>query len=92
MGQLKIYYSGTRQYQPDFIVETTDNIYIAEIKASNRIDDLEVKLKMEAVQRYCDNVNIIYEGTGAKTWRYMLLLDTELGRSVDFAYLEKRSQ
>jgi len=92
LGQFKIYYSGTRQYQPDFVVETTDSIYIVEIKASNRIDDLEVKLKREAAQKYCDNVNVIYEGTGAKSWKYMLLLDTELGRSVDFSYLEKRSQ
>lgn len=88
LGQFKIHY-GTRQYQPDFVVETTDNIYIVEIKASNRTDDLEVKLKAKAARAYCENVNTIYAGTGAKEWKYMLLLDSEPGRSVDFSYLEK---
>lgn len=87
LGQVKIYY-GARQYQPDFIAETTDSIYIVEIKASNRKDDEEVMLKAKAAQEYCENVNSLYAGTSAKTWKYMLLLDTAPSRSVDFSYLE----
>jgi len=87
MEQFKIVY-GTRQYQPDFVVETISDIYIVEIKANNRTDDTEVKLKAKAARAYCENVNTIFVGTGAKTWKYMLLLDSEPNRSVDFAYLE----
>ena len=88
LGQFKIFY-GSHQYQPDFIVETTSDIYIVEIKASNRTDDTEVKLKAKAAREYCENVNRLYAGTSAKTWKYMLLLDSEPKRSVDFSYLEK---
>lgn len=91
LGQFKIHY-GSSQYQPDFVVETTDTIYIVEIKASNRTDDTEVKLKAKAARAYCDNVNALYQGTDKKAWKYMLLLDSEPSRSTDFAYLEEESK
>lgn len=91
LGQFKIHY-GSSQYQPDFVVETTDTIYIVEIKASNRTDDTEVKLKAKAARAYCENVNTLYQGTDKKPWKYMLLLDSEPSRSTDFAYLEKESE
>ena len=61
--QFKIYF-GSQRYQPDFLVETEKYIYIVEIKASNRSDDLEVKLKAKAAQKYCANVNTIFAETG----------------------------
>jgi len=89
LGQFKIHYLDTRHYKPDFVVETTDNIYIVEIKASNRTDDTEVKLKAKAAREYCAHVNMLYKGTNKKPWKYMLLLDSEPSRSTDFSYLEK---
>lgn len=91
LGQFKIHY-GSSQYKPDFVVETTDNIYIVEIKASNRTEDTEVKLKAKAARAYCENVNTLYEGTDKKPWKYMLLLDSEPSRSTDFAYLEREAE
>ncbi|MCC8023019.1 MAG: hypothetical protein LIO46_04470 [Clostridiales bacterium] len=91
-GQFKIHWKGTRLYEPDFVVETADHIYIVEIKAHNRTDDAEVKEKARAAQAYCDHVNTIFAGTGHKAWRYMLLLDVEISRWVDFAALERGSR
>jgi type III restriction enzyme len=85
--QFKIYF-GNQRYQPDFLVETAKYIYIVEIKASNRSDDLEVKLKAKAAQEYCANVNTIFAGTGKKLWKYMFLLDNECTRHTEFSYLE----
>lgn len=90
LGQFKIHY-GNSQYQPDFVVETDKKIYIVEIKASNRTDDNEVKLKAKAARAYCQNVNSLYEGTGKKQWDYMLLVDSEPNRGIDFSYLEREA-
>lgn len=88
LGQFKIHY-GSSRYQPDFVVETDKYIYIVEIKANNRTNDDEVKLKAKAAKAYCQNVNSLYSGTGKKLWKYMLILDIEPKRGVDFSYLEK---
>lgn len=88
-GQFKIHWKGPRLYEPDFVVETADSIYLVEIKASNRTQDEEVQAKAKAARAYCDNVNAIFAGTGRKAWKYMLLLDSEVTRSADFADLER---
>ena len=86
--QFKIYY-GNQRYQPDFVVETEDTIYIVEVKASNRTDDTEVKLKEKAAREYCHNVNTLFAGTDRKPWKYMLLADREITRHTEFSYLER---
>lgn len=91
-GQFKIHWKGPRLYEPDFVVETADSIYLVEIKASNRTQDEEVQAKAKAARAYCDNVNAIFVGTGRKEWKYMLLLDSEIVRSADFAYLEQEAE
>lgn len=91
MGQFKIHYGGS-QYNPDFVVETKEHIYIVEIKAYNRVRDDEVKLKAKAARAYCQNVNSLYKVTSKKLWKYMLLLDSEISRGIDFSYLEKETE
>jgi len=84
--QFKIYY-GSQRYQPDFVVETEDAIYIVEVKARNRTDDTEVQLKAKAAREYCHNVNSLFAGTDRKPWRYMLLTDSEITRHTEFSHL-----
>ena len=86
--QFKIHWDGARLYEPDFVVETVDSIYIVEIKAHNRTDDSEVKLKAKAAREYCKNVNAVYAGTDKKPWKYMLITDDEITRSTTIAQLE----
>lgn len=86
-GQFKIHWQGSQLYEPDFIVETDDSIYIVEIKAYNRTKDEEVLLKSKAAREYCHNVNTLYTGTDKKQWRHMLLMDREISRSADFGEL-----
>ena len=89
--QFKIYY-GSRQYQPDFVVETTDFIYIVEVKAKNRINDEEVKQKAKAAKEYCNNVNTLFAETDKKLWKYILILDNKPTRHTDFDYLENEAE
>lgn len=90
--QFKIWWKAGREYEPDFVVETADNIYIVEIKAYNRTDDDEVQLKSKAAQAYCKQVNTLFEGTGRKLWKYMLLIDRNISRSTSFVYLVQENE
>lgn len=87
-GQFKIHWDSSHLYEPDFVVETKDNIFIVEIKASKHSSDDEVKLKAKAARAYCDNVNKLFAGTGKKEWEYMLLLDAEMVRTNSFEHLK----
>lgn len=44
-GHFKIWWKAGCEYRPDFLVEPNDKIYIVKIKAKNRIQDEEVRLK-----------------------------------------------
>jgi len=88
LDQFKIYY-GSKRYQPDFVVETYDSIYIVEIKSKRDKDNTEVKLKAKAAREYCNNVNAFYAGTDKKPWKYMFLLEGDVQRHTEFSYLEK---
>lgn len=88
-GQFKIWWKAGCEYRPDFLVETNDKIYIVEIKARNRIQDEEVRLKKEAAITFCNNVNYIFSSTNKKKWDYLLLMDYEIARNMSFKELAK---
>ncbi|MDH5298897.1 MAG: hypothetical protein OEV91_07750, partial [Desulfobulbaceae bacterium] len=59
-GQLQIYYrQGTTplEYQPDFVAETNDTIYMLEPKASNQMNDPVVLAKKESAVEWCANAS-----------------------------------
>lgn len=91
-GQFKIHWSCSHLYVPDFIVETNDNIFIVEVKAYNKLDDEEVKLKARVATTYCNNVNTMFFGTGKKTWSYILISDHFINRSNTFNELIDKAE
>lgn len=58
--QFKIWYQGGRLYEPDFIIETADIIYMAEVKNKHDMDDDEVKLKARVANKYCEKRESVY--------------------------------
>jgi type III restriction enzyme len=75
-GQFQIYYQAGRdhqEYQPDFVAEASDAIYLCETKARNELETAEVISKMEAAVKWCGNASdhaASYEG---KSWKYLLI-------------------
>lgn len=78
--QFKIWYSGGRLYEPDFIAETVDSIYMVEVKSGRDMNDDDVKLKAKAAMKYCENVNEYV----SKQWKYVLMEDSSIKRSSSF--------
>ena len=84
--QFNIYYGpgGISRYEPDFVVETADRIYIIETKASNEIGSTEVKEKARAAVVYCNAVTDWNSVNGGKPWRYALISHDEVRLNSSF--------
>lgn len=75
-GQFQIFYKQGAEhleYQPDFVAETKDAIYMLEPKASNQMTDAIVLAKKEAAIRWCKNASDYAATNGGKPWRYILI-------------------
>ena len=75
-GQFQIFYKQGAEhleYQPDFVAETKDAIYMLEPKASNQMDDAIVLAKKEAAIRCCKYSSDYAATNGGKPWRYVLI-------------------
>jgi type III restriction enzyme len=74
-GILRIFYRygrGDQEYVPDFVVETTDEKVIVEIKSVNEMDDPEVEAKAKAAVAWCERAATHEQSIGGKAWRYLL--------------------
>lgn len=84
--QFNIYYGpgGISRYEPDFVVETADGIFMIETKASNEINSPEVKEKARAAVVYCNAVTDWSSVNGGKPWRYALISHDEVRLNSSF--------
>ena len=86
--QFHIYWSnGSKRYEPDFIVETEDCIYMVETKAAKEVSSDEVQLKKQAAEEYCRNATEYTAENGGKPWRYVILAHDKVDRTAGFKYL-----
>lgn len=75
------------KYEPDFIVETSDKIFMIETKASNEMGSASVKEKAVATVVYCRAVSEWNAANGGKTWEYLLISHDEVRLNSSFKYL-----
>lgn len=66
------------RYEPDFIVETTDTIYMIEIKRDDQIYSDEVQKKKEAALKYCEDATEYNKVNGKKEWKYIIIPGSEV--------------
>ena len=86
--QFSIYWSnGSKRYEPDFIVETTDTIYMVETKAATNVSTDDVQQKKAAAEEYCRHASEFTAENGGKPWRYILLPHDIIDRTASFEYL-----
>jgi type III restriction enzyme len=75
-GQFRIYYrwgSDHPEYQPDFVAETADCIYMLEPKAANQMDDAEVLAKRDVAVKWCKYASDHAKTYNGKPWKYILI-------------------
>lgn len=96
-GQFQIYWKSgfdSKEYIPDFVVETEDSIWLVETKAGKDLKDPEVLAKADAAFEWCKHAtNYVLQHNG-KHWRYVLIPHDEVVESkklADFLRFEKKS-
>ena len=75
-GQFQISYkhgASQHDYQPDFVAETTDCIYMLEPKAKNEMTSPEVLAKKDAAVLWCNRATTHALSNGGKPWKYVLI-------------------
>lgn len=86
--QFSIYWgNGAHRYEPDFVVETNDCIYLVETKRADDLDDKAVQAKKAAAMEYCKNASEYTKENGGKPWKYALLAHDVVDRTSSFQYL-----
>lgn len=87
-NQFNIYWSnGSKKYEPDFVVETAEAIYMVETKAKKNMQDADVLGKKKAAEEYCKNASEFTKTVGGKPWKYVLLAHDTVDRAASFKYL-----
>jgi type III restriction enzyme len=92
-GQFQIYYHNGAdhpEYQPDFVAETVDKIYMLEPKKRTELEDHVVLAKKEAAVQWCANASAHAASCGGKPWRYVLIPHDEIVENMTLAGLAER--
>jgi type III restriction enzyme len=90
-SQFHIYWDhNSRRYQPDFVVETTDAIYMVETKKEGDIETTEVQEKSRAAVEYCTHATTYTTSNGGKPWKYVLIPHGAVQVNMSFGYLTKQ--
>ncbi len=71
--QFDIEYEPGRHYEPDFVVETKEQILIVEVKRSDELADTVVQKKARAATHYAKDATRHASENGGKEWRYIIL-------------------
>ena len=61
------------EYQPDFVAETGDCIYMLEPKAKNEMEDVVVLAKRDVTVTWCKHASDYAATCGGKSWKYALI-------------------
>ena len=89
-GQFQIFYKwgpDHPEYQPDFVAETADGIYMMEPKAANQMTDGEVLAKRDVAVKWCRQASDYAAGYGGKPWTYLLIPHDEIAVNMTLAGL-----
>ncbi len=89
-GQFQIFYrQGTNhvEYQPDFVAETAEVIYMLEPKMRKEMDDPVVLAKKEAAIKWCRNASEHAAKYNGKPWRYALIPHDTITENMTLATL-----
>jgi type III restriction enzyme len=92
-GQFQIFYrqgADHLEYQPDFVAETADTIYMLEPKASNQMDDPVVLAKKAVAIQWCANASTHAATYHGKPWRYVLIPHDAIAENMTLKGLAAR--
>lgn len=88
--EFNITYNHGKKYEPDFVVETEDTIYLVEVKAEKDMNDPDVIAKKKRGILYCETVTHWSEANGYKPWKYLFIPANQIYPNSTFIMIAKR--
>lgn len=80
--EFRLIYNRTHHYEPDFVVETDDCIYLVEVKEDDKLDNSAVIAKKERAVKYCIVATNYNNANNGKAWKYVLIPSTVLKQNT----------
>ena len=92
-GQFQMFYKAggnEAEYQPDFVAETEESIFMLEPKARNEMEDPEVLAKRDAGVLWCARASDHAATYNGKPWRYALIPHDAIAENMTLEGLADR--
>ena len=88
--EFNITYNHGHLYEPDFVVETEDAIYLVEVKGEDKLNDPDVIAKKKRGIQYCEIATRWGKANGYKEWRYLFIPSKQVMLNSSFMQLTKQ--
>lgn len=88
--EFNITYNHGKSYEPDFVVETEDTIYLVEVKAEKDLNVPDVIAKKKRGILYCEIVTHWSESNGYKPWKYLFIPANQIYPNSTFKMIAKK--
>ena len=88
--EFKITYNNGKRYEPDFVVETDDKIYLVEVKGEDKLNASDVVAKRNRAIKYCEVVSNWGKVNGYKPWEYLFIPSMQIQENSSFEQLSKQ--
>lgn len=88
--EFNITYNHGKNYEPDFVVETEDTIYLVEVKAEKDLNNPDVIAKKKRGILYCETVTHWSEANGYKPWKYLFIPANQIYSNSTFMMIAKK--
>lgn len=88
--EFNITYNHGKNYEPDFVVETEDTIYLVEVKAEKDMNDPNVIAKKKRGILYCETVTHWSEANSYKPWKYLFIPANQIYPNSTFMMIAKK--
>lgn len=88
--EFNITYNHGHTYEPDFVVETKDTIYLVEVKGEDKLQDPDVIAKKKRGIQYCEVASRWGKANGYKEWKYLFIPSKQIMPNSSFVQLAKR--
>ena len=88
--EFNITYNHGHSYEPDFVVETDERIYLVEVKGEDKLNAPDVIAKKNRAIQYCAAASRWGQANGYKGWQYLFIPSKKIMISSSFMQLAKQ--
>lgn len=88
--EFNITYNRGHRYEPDFVVETDDIIYLIEVKGEDKINLPDVIAKKKRAVKYCEVATRWCKANGHKEWKHLFIPSQQIQSTSTIENLAQR--